>query len=80
MNLTKKEREALKEVLTQASDEVGLFRGVFDAENGSLEFMNGILTVLEAFACYTEDSEFSNAYTDKILENMRKSLDKAGKM
>ena len=80
MNLTKREREALKKTLTQASDEVGLFRGVFDAENGSLEFMNGILTVLEAFAYYTEDSEFIDAYVDNFLENMRKSLDKANKL
>ena len=80
MNLTKREREALKKVLTNASNEIGLFRGVFDAKNGSLEFMNGILTVLEAFAYYTEDSEFIDAYVDNFLENMRKSLDKANKM
>lgn len=53
-----------------------LFMGVYDAENGSEQFMNGVETVMEYIA---EKAGKAESFKSIFFGNMKKSLVKAGK-
>lgn len=76
--VTPEEAEACKIALQCIKNlEVDLFKGKYDAVNGSSQYMYGIgavLDLLEAFAGL--DSSF---YTDEFFENMAKSEARAEK-
>ena len=51
-----------------------LFKGIYDARNGNIYFMNGIATVMEVIAddagCY---DEFCELFSDNILKSEKKA-------
>ena len=53
-----------------------LFVGVYDTENGSAQFMNGVETVMEYIA---EKAGKAEAFNSIFNDNIEKSLRKAGK-
>jgi len=53
-----------------------LFMGEYDAENGNEQFMNGIETVMEYIA---EKAGKAKTFRSIFYDNIRKSLEKAGK-
>ena len=80
MNLTNQEKETLKKIVTSLmNDGSALFRGTFDAVNGSTTFMHGVLTVLEALA-FNVDEEFYTEVSETFFKNFCESLDKANKL
>lgn len=71
-------REAYKIVLEDmmGGDASSLFKGDFDAVNGSKDFMYGICTVMENLAFYAGKDEYMK-YSQIWSEHFQKSLDKA---
>lgn len=65
--------EAYKIVLNDLR-QVGMLRGRYDATYGSVDFMNGIYTVMEYIAYYAKDEK----YMDQFLDNMIESEKRAG--
>ena len=53
---------------------VSMFRGVYDAKNGSDDFMYGVSMVMEAIAFEAENFDFEAMFMD----NMTRSMVKAG--
>lgn len=53
---------------------VNMFRGVYDAKNGSEAFMYGISTVMGTIAFEAENFDFE----DMFMANMTRSMVKAG--
>ena len=58
--------------------ECPLFRGEYDAKNGSEYFMYGISTVMEYLASYVDDT-FYQEVSDVFTHNMVKSQEKVHK-
>lgn len=56
--------------------ECPMFLGVYDAKNGSEQFMYGVQTVME-FIAYNCGEEIYNEFEEIFLENLQKSVDKA---
>ena len=73
------QKQAIKELLTDLTNSSALFRGIYDAKNGSEEFMYGMITVMEAIA-YKVDEDYAEKFTQNFLKNMQKSLDKSQTM
>ena len=67
--------EIYKTVLKDLA-ECSMFLGIYDAKNGSEQFMYGILTVME-FIAYNCGEETYNEFEKIFLENLQKSVDKA---
>ena len=61
------------EVVLEDLCQCGLFRGIYDAKNGSDLFMDGIATVMEAIAEKADRPWF----TDDFITNRIKSKEKA---
>lgn len=55
-----------------------LFRGEYDAKNGSEYFMYGIATVMEYLASCVDDT-FYQSVSDRFTRNMVKSQEKISK-
>lgn len=53
-----------------------MFLGIYDAKNGSKQFMYGISTVME-FIAYNCGEETYDEFEKIFLENLQKSVDKA---
>jgi hypothetical protein len=53
-----------------------MFLGIYDAKNGSEQFMYGISTVME-FIAYNCGEEIYDEFEKIFLENLQKSVDKA---
>ncbi len=55
-----------------------MFKGVYDAKNGNISFMNGIACVMEVIAndagCY---DEFCELFSDNILKSEKKAKTKS---
>ena len=75
VSLNKKEKEVIEKVINGMT-ECSLFYGHYDAKNGSVEFMNGIGTVMEYLA-YLVSDEYGAKFEDVFLENLIKSEEKA---
>ena len=73
--LTKKEKEVIEKVINEMT-ECGLFYGHYDAKNGSVEFMNGIGTVMEYLA-YLVSDEYGAEFEKVFLKNLIESEEKA---
>lgn len=58
--------------------ECPMFRGEYDAKNGSEYFMNGIATVMESLASLVDDT-FCQEISDVFTHNMVKSQEKVSK-
>lgn len=58
--------------------ECPMFRGEYDAKNGSESFMYGIATVMEYLAFCVDDT-FYQSVSDGFMRNMIKSQEKVGK-
>lgn len=58
--------------------ECPMFRGEYDAKNGSEYFMNGIATVMEYLASLVDDT-FCQEVSDVFTHNMAKSQEKVQK-
>lgn len=58
--------------------ECPMFRGEYDAKNGSESFMNGIATVMESLASLVDDT-FCQEISDVFTHNMVKSQEKVSK-
>lgn len=58
--------------------ECPLFRGEYDAKNGSESFMYGIATVMEYLASLVDDTFYQNV-SDGFTRNMVKSQEKVRK-
>ena len=54
----------------------GLFRGEYDATNGSIDFMSGVMLVMGYLASQVSE-EFADNFEDLFFENMKKSIDKS---
>ena len=54
-----------------------MFRGRYDAKNGSIDFMNGITCVMEAIA-YSISDDIGKGYEIVSTHNMIQSEKKAG--
>lgn len=57
--------------------ECPLFRGEYDAKNGSESFMYGISTVMEYLASLVDDT-FCQEVSDTFTHNMAKSQEEEG--
>lgn len=53
--------------------------GTYDATNGNENFMYGISSVMEHLLAYISDDniDFADLYSDKFVENMAKSEERA---
>lgn len=70
-------KEAYRIVLNDIlNNNCGIFIGEYDANNGSAEFMYGVLTVMEYLA-YNICDEESDALSDLFIKNMIASEQKA---
>ena len=67
--------EIYKTVLKDLA-ECPMFLGIYDAKNGSEQFMYGISTVME-FIAYNCGEEIYDEFEKIFLENLQKSVDKA---
>ena len=66
------DKKDIYEYVLNDLSEISLFRGNYDAENGSEEFMYGILTILEFIAHNTTQEKYTQV-VDDFIENMIKS-------
>ena len=53
--------------------------GIYDARNGNEDFMCGVASAIEHLLTYISDSniDFVDLYSDKFVENMIKSKERA---
>jgi hypothetical protein len=70
--LNTKEKKIVKKIIEDLMKQNGLFAGNYDAENGNLEFMYGISSLLEYLA-YSVDENFGNDVEDVFVKNILKS-------
>ena len=68
------DKEAFKRVYDNLIKGPELFRGIYDAENGSEEYMHGISTVLEYIAQQVSEDKRAQ-YEDMFTKNMIESKD-----
>lgn len=71
----KDDSEAYKTVFDNLT-KCNMFKGIYDAKNGSEIFMNGISTVMENVA-YGVSEECYEAFTDEFTKNLIESQEKA---
>lgn len=67
--------EEIKALIEGMCDECTLFRGNFDAVNGSLEYMYGISAVMTYLADMVSD-EYSNDFSTMFFDNLTDCLNK----
>lgn len=68
-NLTTEEKKTLESIINRAMNDIGLFRGEYDHNNGNEHFMYGINTVIEYFA-YLVGEDFGEEVSNKFFKNM----------
>lgn len=56
---------------------IPMFRGIYDAKNGSIDFMNGVACVMEEIA-YSISNDIGEGYAIVSTHNMVQSEKKAG--
>ena len=56
---------------------IPMFRGIYDAKNGSIDFINGIICVMEEIA-YRISDDIATGYEIVSTRNMIQSEKKAG--
>ena len=67
--------KTLKEILDEMK-QIGIFNGIFDAKNGSWEFMHGVACVMEYLA-YQVSEDYGEKFIEEFYKNFEKSVDKA---
>ena len=70
-------KEEIRQLVSKMM-ECPMFRGEYDAKNGSEYFMNGIATVMESLASLVDDT-FCQEVSDVFTHNMVKSQEKVSK-
>ena len=58
--------------------QISMFRGIYDAENRSKEFMHGVASVMECIA-YNIDADMATAFSASFLNNMLDCIEEAEK-
>lgn len=58
--------------------QISTFRGIYDARNGSKEFMHGVASVMECIA-YNIDADMATAFSASFLNNMLDCIEEAEK-
>lgn len=55
-----------------------MFKGIYDAVNGNISFMNGVATVMEVIANDAgQYDEFTELFSDNILKSEKKAKTKS---
>ena len=57
---------------------ISTFRGIYDAENGSKEFMHGVASVMECIA-YNINADMASAFSASFLNNMYDCIEEVEK-
>ena len=70
-------KEEIRQLVSKMM-ECPMFRGEYDAKNGSESFMDGIATVMESLARLVDDT-FYQEVSDIFTHNMVKSQEKVSK-
>lgn len=73
--LNTNEKEMLKGIIEEMR-ECNMFNGIYNAKNGSVQFMYGILSVMECLA-YMVSDEYGDSFSDTFLQNLIDSEQKA---
>ena len=71
VELSQEEKKVVQKIVDGMAD-CDLFRGRYDAKNGSAEFMYGIFTVMEYLTCLVSD-DYGAEFEKIFLKNMIKS-------
>ena len=66
--LNTNERETLKDIIEEMR-KCNMFNGIYDAKNGSAQFMYGISTVMECLA-YRVSDEYGDSFSDTFVKNL----------
>ena len=66
--LNTNEKEMLKGIIEEMR-ECNMFNGIYDAKNGSAQFMYGISTVMEYLA-YRVSDEYGDSFSDTFVNNL----------
>ena len=72
LNLNDNEKAVVKKVVEHLMESNNIYNGIYDADNGSEDFMLGICMLLDSIA-YLVSGEFSDEVDDKFVKNMIKS-------
>ena len=70
-------KTAYEIVFEDLTNGVSFFNGCYDARNGKADYMYGIGTVME-FIAYSISDEVGDNFSNKFIENMILSEEKAG--
>ena len=62
------EKEMLKDIIEEIR-KISMFNGIYDAKNGSVQFMYGILTIMECLA-YRVSDEYGDNFSDTFIKNL----------
>lgn len=73
--LNTNEKEILKGIIEEMR-ECNMFNGIYNAKNGSVQFMYGISTVMEYLA-YRISDEYGDSFSDTFVNNLIDSEQKA---
>ena len=66
--LNTNEKEMLKGIIEEMR-ECNMFNGIYNAKNGSVQFMYGIETVMECLA-YMVSDEYGDSFSDTFINNL----------
>lgn len=66
--LNTNEKEMLKGIIEEMR-ECNMFNGIYNAKNGSTQFMYGISTVMECLA-YRVSDEYGDSFSDTFVNNL----------
>lgn len=66
--LNTNEKEMLKGIIEEMR-ECNMFNGIYNAKNGSAQFMYGISTVMEYLA-YRISDEYGDSFSDTFVNNL----------
>lgn len=66
--LNTNEKEMLKGIIEEMR-ECNMFNGIYNAKNGSVQFMYGISTVMEYLA-YRISDEYGDSFSDTFVNNL----------
>lgn len=66
--LNTNEKEILKGIIEEMR-ECNIFNGIYNAKNGSVQFMYGISTVMECLA-YMVSDEYGDSFSDTFINNL----------
>lgn len=66
--LNTNEKEILKGIIEEMR-ECNMFNGIYNAKNGSTQFMYGISTVMECLA-YRVSDEYGDSFSDTFVNNL----------